>query len=181
MNILCEQQNIVISPEWIPRENIERADYLSRCLDSDDWLVSVNVFSMLSSKWGPYSVDRFASHLNAKCLRFNSRWWVPGCEAVDAMVQWWGKDLNWVVPPPRLAAECINKIIQEKAKCTVVLPYWKSAAYWTCLTDMYGSYKPFITGVLNLHRFNVVEKGSGNNGIFAKNPLLFDMLAFKTF
>ena len=46
---------------------------------------------------------------------------------------------------------------------------------------MYGSYMPFITGVLNLHRLDVVGKGNGNNGIFARNPLPFDMLALKTF
>ena len=36
---ICENNGINISVEWIPRELNERADYLSRCKDSDDWSI----------------------------------------------------------------------------------------------------------------------------------------------
>ena len=51
---------------------------------------------MLDRKWGPHSVDRFASHFNNKCMRFNSRRWVPGTEAINALEEnWAGRTTGW--------------------------------------------------------------------------------------
>ena len=80
-----------------------------------------------------------------------------------------------------MGVECVNKIVKEKAKCTIVLPYWRSAPYWPCLINAVGQYKSFVTGVINLRKTDVVVKGKGNNGIFSRNPLPFDMLALKTY
>ena len=63
LNAICEIEGIILSPEWIPREGNEKADYLSRCQDSDDWEISSQIFNYLDSIWGPYTIDRFASHL----------------------------------------------------------------------------------------------------------------------
>ena len=87
----CQSNEISLSVQWIPRESNERADYLSRCRDSDDWSVQEWVFKHLNAKWGPHTIDRFASFYNSYCARFNSRWWVPGTEALDALDQVWGK------------------------------------------------------------------------------------------
>ena len=40
-----------------------------------------------------------------------------------------------------------------------------------------GSFNSFIKQVFNLSRYNVVISGKDKPGIFAKNPLPFDMLA----
>lgn len=177
LNAVCEKEGIILSPEWIPRESNEKADYLSRCQDSDDWEISSQIFHYLDSVWGPYTIDRFASHLSKKCKRFNSRWWVPGTEAVDAFLQSWKYDSNWLVPPPRLICRCFEKIVAEKANCTLIIPLWKSAPYWACLVKGDGSFNSFIKQVFNLSRYNVVISGKDKHGIFAKNPLPFDMLA----
>lgn len=179
LNNLCERENIIMRPEWIPREENEKADYLSRCKDSDDWEIAHDVFKSLDSKWGSYTVDRFASHLNNKCKRFNSRWWVPGTEAIDALLQFWGRDLNWLVPPPRLIANCFGKMLTEKANGTLVIPLWKSSPFWPCLLNTEGVFKPCISEVKHLGRRRVIVSGKGNNGFFSKDPLPFDMLALK--
>ncbi|XP_060595758.1 uncharacterized protein LOC132749862 [Ruditapes philippinarum] len=179
LNTLCEKENIVICPEWIPREDNERADFLSRCYDCDDWSVSSYVFQYLNHIWGPYSIDRFASHLNNKCIKFNSRWWVPGTDGVDALSESWQHHVNWLVPPPRLVVKCIHKIMCEGANCTLVLPFWKSAPFWPCLFDYSGKHRKFIKGIINLGRKDVIWPGKGKNGCFSKNPLAFDMLALK--
>ena len=44
INQVCEQHNIVMCPEWIPRDENQEADDLSRCGDSDDWYDSNEVF-----------------------------------------------------------------------------------------------------------------------------------------
>lgn len=36
---ICEENDINMPVEWIPTELNERADYLSRCKDSDDWSI----------------------------------------------------------------------------------------------------------------------------------------------
>ena len=179
LNDFCDRENIKICTEWIPREGNEQADYLSRCHDSDDWEISRSIFDYLDRIWGKHTMDRFASHFNSKCRKFNSRWWVPGTEAVDAMVQSWKQENNWLVPPPRLVASCLEKIENERAVCTLIIPKWKSASFWPCLFTQDGIYKRHIKHVINLHNNDVVVPGKGNNGIFAKNPLSFDMLAIR--
>lgn len=179
LNEFCDKENIIMQPEWIPRNGNDRADYLSRCVDSDDWEINHDIFAQLSLAWGPFTIDRFASHLNNKCKRFNSRWWVPGTEAVDAVSQFWGHDNNWLVPPPRLVAVCIEKLISEKSNGTLIIPAWKSSPYWPCLMDDKGFFKGCIKEVVNLSRNNVIIPGKGNNGIFARESLPFDILALK--
>ena len=81
---LSVQFHIKLEPEWIPRELNEKADYLSRIRDLDDWMLNPVVFAELDAAWGPHTVDRFASFQNAQISRFNSCSWNPGSEAVDA-------------------------------------------------------------------------------------------------
>ena len=52
--------------EWIPRTENERADYISRIVDTDDWAVSDIIFNQCEQMWGPHSIDRFASYFNTK-------------------------------------------------------------------------------------------------------------------
>ena len=63
--------------------------FLSRIVDYDDWRVKRDYFLLAEKKWGPHSVDRFANHENTQLSRFNSRFWCPGTEAVDAFSFSW--------------------------------------------------------------------------------------------
>ena len=175
---ICQSNDISMSIQWIPRELNERSDYLSRCRDSDDWSVQEWVFKYLDEKWGPHTIDRFASFYNTQCTRFNSRWWVPGTLAVDALGQFWGKpEVNWAVPPPRLIPQILKKIEKENAICTLIVPEWPSAPFYPALQS--DSVKSHIVDTFVLPRINVIKKGLGNNGFFVKEPLSFNMLALK--
>ena len=110
INQACEQHNMEICPVWIPRGQNQEADTLNRCGDSDDWSVSNSVFSKLNLKWGPYTIDRFASMYNTELRRFNLRILVPGTEAINSLDQNWSGEMNWMVPPPRFILKCIRKI-----------------------------------------------------------------------
>ena len=94
VNEFCNQREITLIPEWIPREETQKADYLSRCFDCDDWEITDTVFQSLDKRWGPHSVDRFSADYNKKLDRFNSRWWVPGTEADNAFDQSWSAECN---------------------------------------------------------------------------------------
>eukprot|EP00873_Tetraselmis_striata_P016563 jgi/Tetstr1/436827/TSEL_025605.t1 len=75
------------------------ADRLSRHLDSDDWQLDLLMFSEQESRFGPHSIDRFASALKTLLPRYNAAWLDPTCKAVDS---WhlpdadWRRENNWV-------------------------------------------------------------------------------------
>ena len=77
--------SIILEAQWIPRSLTERADLLSRFVDKDDWSVNPSVFRVIDAKWGPHTIDRFASHYNAQVPRFNYKFSSPGCSGVDAL------------------------------------------------------------------------------------------------
>ena len=65
--------NITLCPQWIPRSENERADFISKFLDKDDWKINPMIFDQLNRLWGPHTVDRFSSHYNNQIQRFNLR------------------------------------------------------------------------------------------------------------
>ena len=75
---LCVVHHVTIEPEWIPREENELADYISKLRDYDDWMVHPIIFQQIDQLWGPHTVDRFANTHNAQLERFNLRFWNPG-------------------------------------------------------------------------------------------------------
>ena len=83
----------------MPRDLNQLADEISRIVDYDDWQLNPAVFSSLDALWGPHSVDRFATCDNTQLIRFNSRYWSPGTEAVDTFTVNWSGENNWLCPP----------------------------------------------------------------------------------
>ena len=57
------------------REENEFADYLSRVVDYDDWMLNPVVLQELDIMWGPHTIDRFADVHNRQLERFNSCYW----------------------------------------------------------------------------------------------------------
>lgn len=73
----------------------------------------------------------------------------------------------------------VRKIEQEKCKCTLVISEWKSAPFWHILVNKEGSFKWYVRSVVKLKNVDAVCRGRGNNGIFGKIGLLFNMLFLK--
>ena len=84
---ICVSHGISIEPEWLPRASNEQADFLSHIVDPDDWSVSLPIFQLLNSRWGPHTVDRFADEHNYLLPSFDSRFWNPVCEAMDTFTR----------------------------------------------------------------------------------------------
>ena len=122
-----------IEAEWIPRDLNQKADYISRINDYDDWSIDHSIFRWLDTKWGPHTIDRFASHYNAQLERFNSRFWNPGSEATDAFTCNWGDENNWLCPPVYLVPRVIQHAKKCGAKATLLVPEWPSAPFWPIL------------------------------------------------
>ena len=53
----------------------DKADYISRNRDFDDWKVNPQFFLWIYGLWGRHMVDRFAHIDNTQLPVFNSRFW----------------------------------------------------------------------------------------------------------
>lgn len=127
--------------------------------------------------WGVHTVDRFATHYNKKCVRFNSKYWCPNTECVDAFIACWKGENNWLVPPPNLITKAINKLVADKAKATLIVPEWKSAPFWPILYDG-KKFKSFVLSWEYLPEKRLITHGKSKKSVFDKFPLDFKMVAF---
>ncbi len=166
---LCMHEGINLVVNWIPRGENERADFLSRIVDYDDWGVRVWFFEYVEKVLHcRHSVDRFANHNNTKCLRFFSCWWVPGTEGVNAFSADWAGEDNWVVPPIHLAARAIDHIVECNCYATLVVPEWKSQVFWTKLFSHGGSSPTQLVQVLFVSGKNVFQSGTQKASVFSE-------------
>lgn len=174
----CIQKCISIDIQWVPRKQNATADYLSRLIDHEDWGVSEDFFQFMNELWGPYTADRFASSLNAKTIKFNSQFWNPGSSGVDCFTQDWSKDINWLVPPIYLVIRCIKHLIYCRAKGTLIVPRWKSAAFWPMIFGRDLTYRPYVKDVIEFKSTSgIFVKGCNKNTIFGSEPFLTPVLA----
>ena len=127
---LCAVHGIQLLAEWVPREENELADYLSKLSDTDDWQLNPKLFDWLDSMWGPHSIDCFASSRTKQMSRFCSRWWNPGCSGIDAFTVNWSGERVWLVPPMYLIGRVVDMLIVSKCHGTLVVPEWQSAPWW---------------------------------------------------
>jgi hypothetical protein len=127
---------VLLPPRWIPREWNEAADWLSKVVDYEDWVVEDWVYSLAVERWGVCDVDRFASAKNAKCRQWNSHWMEPGTSGVDALTQDWSLGLSWVVPPARVIHQVLSLVGQQGAEVVMVIPLWKRSEWWLMVDEM---------------------------------------------
>jgi hypothetical protein len=82
---LLDAYDIYIRPYYTRSAANISADTLNRELDLEDWQLNPRIFAHLQDRWGPHSIDRFASMLNTQLPRFNVKWREPQCEDVDCL------------------------------------------------------------------------------------------------
>ena len=58
---LCLAHSIQLQIEWVPRSENDRADYLSKLVETDDRGISFELLDLIVQKWGELQVDRLAS------------------------------------------------------------------------------------------------------------------------
>jgi hypothetical protein len=130
---LLDTNDIHIRPRYIRSAANVWADTLSREMDSEDWQLNPRILGHLQRRWGPHTIDRFASMLNAQLPRFNARWRDPLCEDIDCLHladPAWQRENNYCNPPwsalPALAA----KLAQAQAAATIIAPFWPNKTWY---------------------------------------------------
>jgi len=122
---------------YIPGVDNDRADKLSRRKrDRTDWMLHRNLFSRLSRQCGPFTLDLFATRLNAQLPRYVSRFPDPGAESVDAFRQKLTKERAYANPPFNLITRLLAMVKRQRARLTVVLPAWEAQPWWPLLAEM---------------------------------------------
>lgn len=112
------------------------ADRLSRDMTSLEWKLHPKLFRYIDGLFGPHTIDRFASYRTTQLKRYNSRWWDPESEAVDAMAQNWRGENNFINAPFKLLPQILDKIETEKATATIIAPAWKGQHWYNRLCRM---------------------------------------------
>ena len=123
--------------QHIPGKENSVADRLSRMgTDFSDWKLEAEVFLKIVQKWGPVSLDLFASSSNCQVPRYFS--WKPeqGAEKTNALYQPWPREGAYAFPPFCLIPKILQKIQGEEVKVIVVTPVWKTAPWYPKILTM---------------------------------------------
>ena len=126
----AERLGLSISCRHLAGLNNVTADALSRFPDRHSWMLNPSIFQVLEHKWGPHTVDRFATFQNAQTARYNSLFWDVGTEAVDAFTQDWGEENNYINPPWALLSRIVEKLIADRATATVIAPQFPAQTWF---------------------------------------------------
>ena len=160
--------------QWISRSLNERADLLSRFVDKDDWRVNPSVFRLVDAKWGPHTLDSLASYYNAHLPRFNSKFASSGYSSVDALVQDWSRENNWVWPPVGLVVDAVRVLTACSGRGTLIIPEWSSAYFWPPLRDGPSRFKSFVREIFVLPAIkDLILEGPRQRQIYKSYPSIF--------
>jgi hypothetical protein len=128
--------HVTTTESWLPTADNARADQLSR-LHGEGPLLRRPVALSLLARFGPHSVDRFASPADALLPRFNAAYASPLSSGVDAFAQVdWGVGRSWCHPPWRLLPRLALHLRQTGAAATVVAPDWPGRAWYQALRSL---------------------------------------------
>lgn len=176
----CLIAGISIDMQWIPRNLNTCADDISKLVDYDDYAINDSVFYALDELWGPHTCDRFACHYNAKLQVFNSRYYQPGSSGVNAFVQDWSNDNNWLCPPVCLTCKVVSHLKHCNASGTLIVPLWRSAHFWPILCFDGVHWSSFVHDWVVLPDLpHLFIRGKAKNSIFGSGPLNFSMVALR--
>jgi hypothetical protein len=138
----CRLANIAIGMSYVQGLHNERADALSRMRrDHSDWKLHPDLFRALTLLWGTPEIDLFATRANRQVPRFYSRDPQPGSFGVDAFAHPWGRfQLAYANPPFQIVGAVLRKTRGDGATLIIVLPEWRSAAWWPTLLELLADF-----------------------------------------
>ena len=126
---------------------------------------------------GSFYHRSFANERNHRVRRFNSRFHCKTTEGVDAFAWSWETENNLLVPPVSEIIRTIRKLECEKVRGTLVLPFWKSAAFWPFLLAGPGIFKYFINDREVFHGSKWLQQGHCKFSLLGSRNFSSAMLA----
>ena len=110
--------------------------------------------------------------MTAQCRQYNSLYWDPHTQGIDALTQSdWRTQNNFVTPPFRLLSRTLDVIEEQGAVATVIAPLWKGQPWFLRLKAMSVSH-PIPLPNLS-HVFKSVVPGTMVEPLRNKNWKMF--------
>eukprot|EP01050_Picozoa_sp_SAG11_P019068 SAG11_NODE_2980_length_2794_cov_7.536549_2_plen_680_part_00 len=136
-------RGLVIRDDFVAGVQNQLADDASRWfLDLSEWMLKPTLFQRLhrSTRWGPFSVDAFASRVNRQLPRFWSRHADPDAEGcADALRHQWSAHNLWICPPNPMIPRILQKLQVERCqRATLLAPLWPSQPWWPLVLQLCG-------------------------------------------
>jgi hypothetical protein len=134
--IKAHQMSVHILPVFIPTgENIQ-AGAASRFQQIPDWHLHSSVFRAILARWGPPSIDLFASRASKQTHRFFSWDAADNLEAVDALSQKWDFILAYAFPPICLLTRVVKKLEMLRGSFILISPLWEAQTWLASLLSL---------------------------------------------
>jgi hypothetical protein len=129
---LASELNLDLNAVWVSRSDprLQKADALTKQVNSDDWLIHPDAFNTLQQWFGIFSIDLFASPENFKVSRYYSYSFSASCAGVDAFSLSWESENAYCAPPIALILRVIRKIEVTRMKGVLLIPLWRGAHFW---------------------------------------------------
>lgn len=125
---------ITLTATFLAGRDNTHADSLSRINPQYEWQLHPHLFDWLDRVWGPHTIDRFATMTTSQLDRYNSRYYDPLTEGVDALAQQnWAHENNYVNAPFRLLPRILDVIDKQRANATIIAPWWPSQPWFNRL------------------------------------------------
>jgi len=124
---MCYQAQILLVAVHRPRKVNVRADRLSRWKkDHTDIRLKPAVFRQIDQRYGPHSVDLFATRDNALLNRFVSWRPDPSAIAVDAFMFPMKDENPYCFPPVLCIPRLLREVLRQQSTITLVAPDWQA-------------------------------------------------------
>lgn len=127
----------VLHDQFIAGKLNTRADTASRWwIDVSEYRLLPQLFQQLHHKWGPFTVDAFATRANCQLPKFWSRYPEPNTSGRDAFLQDWRHQNLWLFPPYPMIPKVLTHLRTTKARGVLVAPLWTAQSWFHSLLEM---------------------------------------------
>lgn len=143
----CQERNLFIFASYIKSAENTIADCESRHLDiHTEWKLNDSAYQEILVRLGNPDIDFFASRNNNKCKKFVSWSRDPDAFAIDAFTINWSNYFFYAFPPFSIILRTLKKIIDDRARGILVVPYWPAQPWFpifiSLLKSQYIVFKP---------------------------------------
>ena len=145
---MLRARNIKICACWIAGEENFWADRVSRRENSpEEQTLRQWAFDRINARWGPMTIDCFATQTNTRLERFISGGPEVNSEGRDFFKQKLdpNRELLYAHTPAHLVQRTISKIVRERLSIILIVPLWTSRPWWPIILERLADF-PLILG-----------------------------------
>ena len=134
----CQKTDTKITAIHIAGKLNVIADFMSRRDKSQtEWMLNVDIFRKINALLGPFEIDLFASRINNQLVKYVSWKGDPNAWGTNALTLNWSELNNlYAFPPFSLIQRALQKVDQEKADITMIVPLWRGQPWFSKLLKM---------------------------------------------